>query len=258
MSISDDLYNSLNNERVFNIIAGPCAIESEEQINKEASFLNSMGIKFLRGGTFKARTAPESFQGLAADGVRMLSRVGNSFNMHTISEAQDTSQLEILVQHLDIIQVGARSMHNYALLEAIGRTDKPVILKRGFGSTVTEWINAANYIHRQGNSRIIMCERGIRTFSDSSRFTLDLAAVIRVRELTPWPVIVDPSHAAGIKNMVIPLAMASRAAGADGLMVEVHHDPENAMSDGAQSLNHNDFKTLIDRLNLINDNRQIY
>lgn len=255
MSTSDNLYNSINNETVFTLIAGPCAIESEEQIKKEAEFLSSVGIRFLRGGTFKARTSPESFQGLGSEGVRLLAACGSSYGMHTISEAQDTSQLEVILKNLDIIQVGARSMHNYALLEAIGRSDKPVILKRGFGSTVTEWINAANYISKQGNSKIIMCERGIRTFSDSSRFTLDLAAVIRVKNLTPWPVIVDPSHAAGIRNMVIPLAMASRAAGADGLIVEVHHKPDSALSDGSQSLDHDDFKKLLLNLTSIKDNR---
>ncbi|MBN2724092.1 MAG: 3-deoxy-7-phosphoheptulonate synthase [Deltaproteobacteria bacterium] len=244
------IYSLFIKKNNFSLIAGPCAVESEHQLDSVASFLSSLDIKLLRGGTFKPRTDPSTFQGLGFEGLSILNKAGKKFQMYTITEIQDTDMLNSGTELSDIIQVGARSMHNYSLLKALGNMDKVIILKRGFGSTVQEWIGAAQYISNNGNNKIVMCERGIRTFSDSSRFTLDLASVIRLKNSTPWPVIVDPSHAAGDRNLVSPLALGALGAGADGLIIEVHNNPEAALSDGSQSLTHEMFTKLHSQIKL--------
>ena len=219
----------------FCLIAGPCAVESQVQMAGVARRVKAAGAQLLRGGVFKPRTSPYSFQGLGQAGISMLTEAGREAGLPTITEITDPRQLEDLNQ-VDILQVGARNMQNFALLQALGQVRKPVLLKRGMSSTVTELLQAAEYILAGGNERVILCERGIRTFETDSRATLDIAAIPVLKKLTHLPVIVDPSHAAGRAELVTPLALAAVAAGADGLLVEVHDRPATALSDGAQSL----------------------
>ena len=221
-------------EPVF--MAGPCAIESEEQALIIATFVKRCGVKIYRGGAFKPRTSPYSFQGLGIKGLKILDKVRKETGLFIVTEATDTENLAAVEEYTDIVQIGARNMQNYSLLRLAGHASKPVLLKRGFAATIDEWLMAAEYIISEGNSRVILCERGIRTFSDDTRHTLDLAAIPAIKELSHLPIIVDPSHAAGRRNFVIPLAKGAIAAGADGLIIEVHHDPTHALSDGAQSL----------------------
>jgi len=218
------------------IMAGPCAVESEEQAMIIAMFVKRCGLKIYRGGAFKPRTSPYSFQGLGIKGLKILDKVRKETGLLIVTEATDTENLEVVEEYTDIIQIGARNMQNYSLLRLAGHASKPVLLKRGFAATIDEWLMAAEYIISEGNSRVILCERGIRTFSDDTRHTLDLAAIPAIKELSHLPIIVDPSHAAGRRDFVIPLAKGAIAAGADGLIIEVHHDPTHALSDGAQSL----------------------
>ena len=218
------------------IMAGPCAIESEEQALIIATFVKRCGVKIYRGGAFKPRTSPYSFQGLGIKGLKILDKVRKETGLFIVTEATDTENLAAVEEYTDIVQIGARNMQNYSLLRLAGHASKPVLLKRGFAATIDEWLMAAEYIISEGNSRVILCERGIRTFSDDTRHTLDLAAIPAIKELSHLPIIVDPSHAAGRRNFVIPLAKGAIAAGADGLIIEVHHDPTHALSDGAQSL----------------------
>ncbi len=233
------------------IIAGPCSVESEEQIYKCAQLVAQHGVRLMRGGAFKPRTSPYSFQGLGEVGLQMMRAAADQHNLFIVTEVLDTPQVEIVARYADVFQIGARNMQNFALLKEVGRCEKPVLLKRGIAATVEEWLMAAEYILNSGNKRVILCERGIRTFSDHLRFTLDIGAVSVVKELSHLPVIVDPSHAAGVRTKVIPLALAGIAAGADGLIVEVHHDPDKALCDGPQALLPEQFRTLLDKLSLI-------
>jgi len=218
------------------IMAGPCAVESEEQALTIARLVKKSGARVFRGGAFKPRTSPYSFQGLGEEGLKILAKVRDETGLLIITEAIDDSSLELVDKYADIIQIGTRNMHNYSLLRHAGHASKPVLLKRSFAATIEEWLMSAEYISSEGNSRIILCERGIRTFSDNTRNTLDLSAIPSIKESSPLPIIVDPSHAAGRRDYVIPLSKGAIAVGADGLLVEVHHDPPHALSDGMQSL----------------------
>ncbi|WP_195939494.1 3-deoxy-7-phosphoheptulonate synthase [Romboutsia sp. 1001713B170131_170501_G6] len=232
------------------VMAGPCAIESYEQLLETAKFVKSKGANILRGGAYKPRTSPNSFQGLKEEGLEILKAVKKETGMPVITELMDARELDKLYEVADIIQIGSRNMQNFSLLTEVGKQDKPVMLKRGLSSTISEWIGAAEYIAIGGNQKIIMCERGIRTYNDYTRNTLDLAAVPIIQKETGLPVVVDPSHATGVRYLVKPMSIASLAAGADGIMVEVHPDPINALSDGMQSLHFNEFEDLMNSINL--------
>ncbi len=240
---------SVGGKRVA-IMAGPCAIESEELLLKIAGDAKKAGASILRGGAFKPRTSPYSFQGLGEEGLKMLQRVGNTLNMVTISEVMDTRDVDLVSRYVDVLQIGARNMQNFNLLKEVGLTNKPVVLKRGLSSTIKELLMSAEYILSGGNFNVILCERGIRTFEDSTRNTLDISAVPVIKQLSHLPVIVDPSHAAGKWGLVSPLSKAALAAGADGLIIEVHSSPEDALSDGAQSLLPSNFASLMAELKL--------
>lgn len=227
------------------VMAGPCAIESYEQLLETAKFIKSNGANMLRGGAYKPRTSPKSFQGLKEEGLEILKAVKKEANLPVITELMDCRDLERLYEVADVIQIGSRNMQNFTLLSEVGKQDKPVMLKRGISSTITEWIGAAEYIAIGGNNNIIMCERGIRTYNDYTRNTLDIAAVPIIKKETNLPVIVDPSHATGVRYLVKPMSIASLAAGADGIMVEVHPNPSEALSDGPQSLHFEEFADLM-------------
>lgn len=230
------------------IIAGPCSVESRSQILEIAGMLREMGVKFLRGGAYKPRTSPYSFQGLRAEGLEYLKEAAVKTGMHIITEVKDTETLSLVAEHADILQVGSRNMYNYSLLERIGKQNKPVLLKRAFSATIEELLMAGEYVASQGNYQIIFCERGIRSFDTVTRNSLDLSAVPVVKKLSHLPIIVDPSHGTGSWELVLPMARAAVAAGADGLMIEVHQDPSAALSDGFQSLRPDKFKTLLQQL----------
>lgn len=229
----------------LNIIAGPCSVESEEQINETARALAGLGIRLLRGGAFKPRTSPYSFQGLEELGLRMLREAADSYGMKVVTEVMDTTMIDLVYEYADVLQVGTRNMFNYALLKALGKVDKPVLLKRGFMATIEEWLLAAEYIACHGNERIILCERGIRTFERATRNTLDLSAVPVVKAMAHLPVCVDISHGTGRRDLIPPLAKAAVAAGAHAIMIEVHPKPEEALSDGYQSLNFEEFALVL-------------
>jgi 3-deoxy-7-phosphoheptulonate synthase len=230
------------------VFAGPCAVESQEQLEQTAGFLSGFGIRYLRAGAFKPRTNSRSFQGLGRRGLEIISGIARRFDMAVVTELMDRSQLDDVAAHADIIQVGSRNMFNYSLLTALGAVSKPVMLKRGMAATIDEWVQAADYIRKGGNENIVLCERGIRTFEPRTRFTLDLLAIPVARQLTGLPVIADVSHAAGHSELVTPLARAALAGGADGIMVEVHPDPEAALSDGEQSLDFPQFRSLYEQI----------
>lgn len=230
------------------IMAGPCAIESYEQLLETAKFIKKQGANMLRGGAYKPRTSPNSFQGLKEEGLEILKSVKIETGLPVITELMDARDLEKIYDVTDIIQIGSRNMQNFTLLSEVGKQDKPVMLKRGISSTINEWIGAAEYIAIGGNSNIIMCERGIRTYNDYTRNTLDIAAVPIIKKETNLPVVVDPSHATGVRYLVKPMSIASLAAGADGLMIEVHPNPSEALSDGPQSLNFDEFEDLMDSI----------
>lgn len=230
------------------IMAGPCAIESYEQLLETAKFIKKQGANMLRGGAYKPRTSPNSFQGLKEEGLKILKSVKIETGLPVITELMDARDLEKIYDVTDIIQIGSRNMQNFTLLSEVGKQDKPVMLKRGISSTINEWIGAAEYIAIGGNSNIIMCERGIRTYNDYTRNTLDIAAVPIIKKETNLPVVVDPSHATGVRYLVKPMSIASLAAGADGLMIEVHPNPSEALSDGPQSLNFDEFKDLMNSI----------
>ncbi len=232
-------------EKQLVIMAGPCAIENKETLREIASEVKKTGVNVLRGGAFKPRTSPYSFQGLGEEGLKYLQDVGNELGMVTVSEVMDTRDVELMVRYIDVLQIGARNMQNFNLLKEIGMTKKPVVLKRGLSSTIKELLMSAEYIMAGGNFNVILCERGIRTFEDSTRNTLDISAVPVIKQLSHLPIIIDPSHAAGKWGLVPPLAKAAIAAGADGLIIEVHSHPEDAMSDGAQSLLPSNFSNLM-------------
>ncbi len=227
------------------IMAGPCAVESEEQALTIAHLVKQYGAQIFRGGAFKPRTSPYSFQGLGEEGLKILKRVRSETGLLIVSEATDHTNIEVVEQYGDIIQIGARNMHNYSLLRRAGRASKPILLKRGFAATIGELLMSAEYIMSEGNTQVILCERGIRTFADNTRSTLDLSAIPSIKEVSHLPVVVDPSHAAGRREYVIPLSKGAIAVGADGLLVEVHHDPSHALSDGMQSLYPEQFEKLM-------------
>jgi 3-deoxy-7-phosphoheptulonate synthase len=218
------------------VIAGPCAVESEEQLRAAARAVAGAGAVILRGGAYKPRTSPYSFRGLGGVGLEMLARAREEMGLPVVTEVLTPADVEAVAEHADMLQVGTRNAQNFALLEAVGQAGKPVLLKRGLSNTVEEWLLSAEYVVAQGNPDVVLCERGIRTFETATRNTLDLAAVALVRTLSHLPVIVDPSHATGHRALVPPMALAALAAGADGLMLEVHPQPDEALSDGPQSL----------------------
>lgn len=232
----------------FVVIAGPCSIETQEQMDTVAAAVKASGACMLRGGAFKPRTSPYSFQGLGDKGLDMLREAGNKNHLPIVTEIMSADKIEEFVEKVDLFQVGARNMQNFALLKELGKTRKPILLKRGMSATIEEWLMSAEYIMSEGNENVILCERGIRTFETYTRNTLDLSAIPAVKKLSHLPVIVDPSHAAGKWWMVEPLAMAAMAVGADGLEIEVHQDPENAWCDGAQSLKPERFDALMEKL----------
>ena len=230
------------------VIAGPCSVESEEQMEAAAAPLAKAGIKLLRGGAFKPRTGPYAFQGLGADGLKIMRKVADKHKMAVVTEILDTRDIDLIASYTDVIQIGARNMQNFTLLKEVGKTKKAVILKRGLSATIEEFLMAAEYILSEGNPNVILCERGIRTFEQYVRNTLPLATVPRVKELSHLPIIVDPSHGTGKPRLIGPMAKASIAAGADGLMIEVHANPQEALSDGSQALLPDQFAKLLEEL----------
>jgi len=230
------------------VMAGPCSIETDDQMNEVASSVKASGAGILRGGAFKPRTSPYSFQGLAEKGLNMLENAGKNNGLPIVTEIMSADKIDEFVDKVDLIQVGARNMQNFSLLKELGKTRVPILLKRGMSATIEEWLMAAEYIMSEGNENVILCERGIRTFETYTRNTLDLSSVLAVKKKSHLPVIVDPSHASGMWWMVEPLAKAAVAVGADGLMIEVHNDPENAWCDGAQSLKPQKFEHLMSDL----------
>lgn len=231
----------------FNVIAGVCSIESQQELLETAQVLKVKGVDILRAGAFKPRTSPYSFLGLKAEGLEILSNTKAAVKIPTVSEIMDFDDYPLFVD-VDILQVGARNMQNFALLEKLGQTNKPIILKRGFSNTIEEWLLAAEYITKNGNPNIILCERGIRTFESYTRNTLDLSVISIVKKISNLPIIVDPSHATGKSELVVPMAKAALVAGADGIMLEVSQDPKNAISDGRQALNLAEFSNLMSEL----------
>lgn len=233
------------------VIAGPCSVESENQIFTIAEIVSHAGAKFLRGGAFKPRTSPYSFQGLGEAGLKMLRKAGDKFGLLVITEIIEPAQVEMMMQYTDIFQVGARNMQNYPLLRALGKTQAPILLKRGLSASIEDLLLSAEYILSNGNPNVILCERGIRTFETATRNTFDISAIPVVHKKSHLPIIADPSHAVGIRDKVIPMARAAVAAGADGIMVEVHNDPEKALSDGPQALLPDQFSELMDQMKKI-------
>jgi 3-deoxy-7-phosphoheptulonate synthase len=233
------------------VMAGPCAVESEEQLSEAAKAVKEAGASILRGGAFKPRTSPFSFQGLEQAGLELLAKVKERFNIPVITEVVDSRYVNMVSKVADILQVGSRNMQNFTLLTAVGKSKCPVVLKRGFSCTVTEWLTAADYLLAEGNNQVILCERGIRTFEDSTRFSLDISAIPVIKKSSHLPVIVDPSHAAGHYSLVPAIAKAAVAAGADGLLIEVHPNPEKALVDGLQSLTPANFTKLMEELRLV-------
>lgn len=227
------------------MIAGPCAIESREQARTIASHLSQAGVRLFRGGAYKPRTSPYSFQGLGEEGLKILQEVRDEFGMGIVTEAVDHESLDLVEKYADVIQIGARNMQNFSLLKRAGRARKPVLLKRGMSATLDEFLMAAEYIMAEGNYQVILCERGVRTFSDFTRNTLDLAIIPAVKKRSHLPILVDPSHGTGRRHKVLPLSRAAVAVGADGLLVEVHHDPDRALSDGMQSIQPDEFLQLL-------------
>lgn len=232
----------------LSIIAGPCAVESRDQLMEAAYAVRRAGAKLLRGGAFKPRTSPYSFQGMEEEGLKLLAEASELTGLVTVSEVVDEESLELAQKYIDILQIGTRNMQNFRLLKAAGKSGKPVLLKRGLSATVEEWLMAAEYIIAEGNPNVILCERGIRTYEPYTRNTLDLSAVPLVKGLSHLPIIVDPSHATGKRDLVLPMAMAAVAAGADGLLIEMHPDPARALCDGPQSLSPGEFARLMERL----------
>lgn len=233
------------------VMAGPCTIESEYQLFETARRVRRAGARVLRGGAYKPRTSPYAFQGMGIEGLKLLRAAGDELDMAVVSEVMEISQIEGMLDYVDILQVGARNMQNYNLLSALGQVRKPVLLKRGMSATIQEWLLASEYIMSGGNYEVILCERGIRTFETYTRNTLDISAIPVIGKLSHLPIIADPSHAVGRRDKVMPLARAIVAAGADGVLIEVHHDPEKAVCDGPQSLYPDQFARLMDELRII-------
>lgn len=233
------------------IMAGPCSVESEVQINAVAQRVKKAGATVLRGGAFKPRTSPYAFQGLGEDGLKMMRQAADANGLQVITEVMDRSQIDLVERYADILQVGARNMQNYTFLRDLGKSSKPVMLKRGLSATIEEWLMSAEYILSGGNHSVMLCERGIRTFEPSTRNTMDIGAIPLVKKRSHLPIIADPSHGIGLRDKVIPMARAAVAAGADGIMVEVHNDPDHAKSDGAQSLYPEQFDQLMKEVRII-------
>ncbi|MGA2628692.1 MAG: 3-deoxy-7-phosphoheptulonate synthase [Terriglobia bacterium] len=233
------------------VMAGPCSVESAEQIETVAARVASVGAKVLRGGAFKPRSSPYSFQGLGQKGLELMRRAADMHGMLVASEVMDHTQIAMMLEYVDVLQVGARNMQNYNLLKELGKVAKPVLLKRGIAATIEELLLSAEYIMSGGNYNVILCERGIRTFESYTRNTMDISAIPVVHKLSHLPIVVDPSHGTGLRDKVSPMARAGLAAGADGLLIEVHHDPEHALSDGAQSLYPDQFEQLMTELRMI-------
>lgn len=229
----------------FVVMAGPCAVESEEQLMQTAEAVKAAGAQMLRGGAFKPRTSPYDFQGLGLKALKLLEKAKRTYGLPIVTEVLDSRDVTWICEYVDILQIGARNMQNFALLKEVGKSSKPVLLKRGMYSTLKEWLNCAEYILSEGNPQVILCERGIRTFETYTRNTLDLSIIPSIREVTHLPVIVDPSHATGRLSLIKPMSLASVAAGADGLIVEVHYKPETALSDRDQQLNPAQFDDLM-------------
>lgn len=227
------------------MIAGPCAVESEEQMFSIGEYLQSRGIRFMRGGAYKPRTSPYAFQGMKLEGLKLLKKVADTYQLRIVTELMDLSYLEEVYDYADVIQIGTRNMFNYTLLKELGKIDKPIMLKRGFSARVEEWLQAAEYVLLGGNEKVILCERGVRSFETETRNTMDLASLSLVKDLSHLPVLADPSQGTGVRKLVAPMSMAAIAAGADGLMIEVHEHPEEALSDGQQSLNFREFDNLL-------------
>lgn len=239
---------SIGDGKSFVVMAGPCSVETEEQILTVAKSVKSNGASILRGGAYKPRTSPYSFQGLELEGLELLKKARTETGLPIVTEIMCPSLVEVFNENVDIIQVGARNMQNFDLLKELGKIEKPILLKRGLSATIEEWLMSAEYIMAGGNHNVILCERGIRTFETYTRNTLDLSAIPAVKKLSHLPVVVDPSHSAGMSWMVEPLSLAAMAVGADGIIVEVHNDPKNALCDGAQSLDLDQYGALMDKL----------
>jgi 3-deoxy-7-phosphoheptulonate synthase len=235
------------------IIAGPCSVESEKQLMTIAEYVSKAGAKILRGGAFKPRTSPYAFQGLGEQGLKLLRKAADTYNMLVVTEVMDKETIQLVEAYADILQVGARNMQNFTFIRELGKSRKPVFLKRGMSATIEELLMSAEYILAGGNKQVILCERGIRTFETYTRNTLDISAIPIVKKLSHLPIFADPSHGTGLRDKVIPMARAAIAAGADGLMIEVHHDPEQALSDGAQSLLPQQFDELMVQIRTIAD-----
>ena len=233
------------------MMAGPCAVESEKQLDIIASSVSRYGARILRGGAFKPRTSPYAFQGLGEEGLRFLRVVADRYGLLVVTEVMDTGQIDLVAGYADILQVGARNMQNFILLRELGKQKRPVMLKRGISATIKEWLLSAEYIMAGGNHQVILCERGIRTFENFTRNTMDISAIPIIKKLSHLPIIADPSHGTGLRDKVIPMARAALAAGADGIMVEVHHEPEVALSDGPQSIYPEQFAELMAQLRII-------
>ena len=238
-------------EQAVVVIAGPCTVENRAQMLEVAHAVKAAGAMMLRGGAYKPRTSPYTFQGLGEEGLRLLAEARAATGLPVVTEVMGTETLPLVLEYADMLQIGARNMQNYPLLKAVGRTDRPVLLKRGFAATVKDLLLAAEYVLAEGNTNVALCERGIRTFDDGNRFTLDLGAVPLIKQLSHLPVIVDPSHASGHADRVIPLARAAIAVGADGVIVEVHHDPASAICDGEQALMTASFRAMMDQIRRI-------
>ena len=240
------------------IICGPCSVESEEQIEQSAKFLIEQNIPIMRGGAFKPRTSPYDFQGMGEEGLKLLSEIAHRYNLLVVSEIMDTQDIDLFIDQVDIMQIGSRNMHNYSLLKKVARTGKPILLKRGFMSTIEEFLLAAEYILKEGNNKVILCERGIRTFETMTRFTLDLACVALVKRMTNFPIITDLSHSLGRKDIISPMARAALSCGSDGLMMEVHPDPLKAKSDSNQSLSFPELAQLIKEIESLFSQEEAY
>ncbi len=245
----EDNNQFLNND--FKIIAGPCSVENKQQMEKIGRILSDLNINYIRGGAFKPRTSPYNFQGLEEKGLELLKEQSQKYDFKIITEVMDIKNLDLIKNYTDILQIGSRNMYNYSLLKEVGKLDKPVLLKRGMSANYEEFILAAEYIYEKGNKNILLCERGIRTFEQRTRFTLDLMAVPILKKLADYPVIVDPSHGTGRWDLILPAVEAALSIGAQGAMIEVHPQPELALSDGDQSLNPTNFKKLIKNINSV-------
>ena len=237
----------------LNIIAGPCAVESEEQMYAVGATLKKLGVQFIRGGAYKPRTSPYSFQGLETEGLKLIRKVADEFGLLVITEVVDRSVLDDVCRYTDVVQIGARNMQNFFLLKELGRIDIPIFLKRGMSAKINEWLGAAEYILSGGNPKVILCERGIRTFDDTLRNTLDIAAIPLIKDLSHLPIFADPSHGTGIRKFIKPMALAAIAAGANGIMVEAHPKPNQALSDGNQSLSLDELEDLTNCMTSLNN-----